>query len=814
MKRVICIALALLLALGALACSGKTEQLATQATAVPASTATAAPADVSAPATAVPTESPAPEPELPYWVFEYPYGSLRLNVDKSMPEQPQDDGTSILFADPEGAWTARFTPLSVQQTEIRLNNLTNSTESKKTFGYYRNVVIEDRTGVYVGDDIRATWLAFERDPDWVESQQGYTAGATEPHAYLLLDYGDIIIGPWGGLEIDISLPKKSTDPLDTALSDNELVTLLEGIDLIEGAAEQTVSLPGLSVSFPARWTPATDGKQTIWSGISGATKGSIYFGTSIYADPQEAAEYLNTAAQNDYRMLTFGGREWYGAVRTSTLQNSTLKGLELFTSFTEFHALYMKLNLNGWTSDEDFWAYTETDTFQRIMESVETDPKAFHNPEDDRRDASGFEANNINELSGYTGTETELVIPAVVGTTEIVGINTNLFKNNTDITSIVLSEGIVYIEYGAFQGCKNLKKVVLPNSLTYIDYHAFEDCTALETVTFGNGLTVISNEAFENCTSLQDVILPDTVQTIDKEAFRNAGDGTGRFVCPASGTQYMGASLYEAKFREVVIGPNADLSQGSILCGFVGESVSIGDGCAAIGEYFLMDPYVQDTKLKRVDLPQTVKTIGRSAFSGRLGLSAIDLGTVETLGESAFYRTGLVDIHVPGTVETIPASCFSNCVDAMTITIDEGVTFADEWAFEGCGRTWYKRWQYDWFTPEEAKTHPEYVENGTAPFDHFLTITLPSTLQKTGYGAFCNVFANVYMLWVTEPGLFPAEFDPDTFAGAQIGQIFFTQEAIEAYGDELDAIVSGFEDVGERAWYDEGKQVYWTEYKE
>lgn len=754
-------------------------------------------------------ETSKPEEELPYWTYAYDEASVNLHVSKTMPNAPENDGASVLFTDPEGAWTMRFTPLSVHQTGIHLSNLTNATESKKSFGYYQNAVVEDRTSAYGRSGIKVTYCAFERNPQWVEASMGYTTGATEAHAYLLFDYGDTIIGEWGGMEVELSLPTKSTDPLQPVLDEYEVQVLMNEIEFVESSAQKEVSIPGLSVNFPARWTPGSDGDHTIWSGISGETKGSIYFGSSIYADPKVAADYLNTAAENDYRTLTFAGREWYGEVRTSELSNSVLKTLELFTAFTEFHALYMKLNLTGWESDADFWAYLETDTCRAIMESVVTDPASFHNPEDDRRDASGFEANNINELSGYTGTATDLVIPSVVGTTEIIGINTDLFKNNTSLTSVELSEGITYIEYAAFRGCTNLKSVVLPNSLTYIDYHAFEDCTALESVTFGSGLITVDKEAFENCSSLKDVVLPDTVQLIADDAFRKAGDGTGRFVCPAKGVVYGTSALNGASFKTVEIGENADLSASHILAEFKGESVTIGDGCLALGEYFLTDSYTTDEALKTVSLPNTIKSIGKYAFSGRNGVSEINLGTVETLGESAFYKMGLVHIVVPGTVATIPNACFGSNSRVMTITIEEGVTFIDEWAFDGCGRATDGKWEYIRIAPEEASQHTDCVENGTEGYNRFVKISLPSTLQKTGYGAFCSIIGDVYMLWVTSPEMFPKEFDVRTFASAYIRQIFFTEETINAYGSQLDAIVSGFDYVDDVAWYDEGKIILW-----
>ncbi len=796
--RIGCIVLALCMALACFACTKPAEPQTPTATAAPDK-----PAENGPTATAEPT----PEP-LSYWVYDYAYGYMKITVDNDMPAEPQDDGKSLLFTDPNGKWTALFTPMTVSQKENTIHNITASAESKKNFGYYQNVVIEDRTGEYADKSIKVTYVAFERNPDWNSAQQGYTTGAQEAHAYWLFDYGDTYIGPWGGLAIEAALPEKTTDPIAPVLADKNLVTLIGNNEFVIGGGTQTVSIPGIAAEFPARWqNVSSDGKGTLWASIQGETKGSIYIGTTIYADPKVAAGYINPS----YRTLTFNGREWYGDVRTSALSDTTLKSLELFSDFTEYHAASVKLNLTGWTSDGDFWKYTESETFKAIMESLVLDPASFRNPEDAYKDASGFACNNINEISAYTGTEKDLVIPAVIGENQIVGINTDLFKNNTDITSVVISEGIMYVEYAAFRGCTNLKSVVLPNSLTYIDMHAFRDCTALESVTFGDGLIEIDNEAFEGCSSLGDVLLPASVARIGNNAFYRAGSGTGRFDCPAEGTVYGSAALAESRFTSVAIGANANLSDHHIMSCIETASVTIGEGCAELGEYFAWDTYDKDTKLVTVELPDTIKKIGKDAFYGRKGLESIDLGTVEELGESAFYGTGLKEIIVPGTVKAVPRSCFENCPYVMTITISEGVEWLDEWAFSYAGQHYDGVWEYKLFTEEEAAQYPEYVPNGSEPYSYYVKVYLPSTLQTTGYGAFCGIIGSVYMLWCTEPSMLPQSFDTGTFASSYLLQMYFTQEAIEAHGDAFDDYCKAFDRVGEIAWYeDTTKSVYWN----
>ena len=807
-KKLLAAVLALCLLLGALACAKPDEKplptVAPVETEAPA--ATVKPAETTAP-TAEP-KAPAKVDLVPFWTYEYEYGGMKITVSKTMAEGPADQGESLLFTDPEGAWTATFTPLSLRRTEQRLIELEKIAASVQGSAFYRNAVAEDQTGVYADESIRVSSLAFERNPDMENASDVYSS-FKEGHLILFFDFGNLMVKDWSGLEVDVALPAGSMDPLDTILGDEDLNILLHKNTFETRIASADIAFAGMKVSFPARWQPGTNDRDTLWATLYGEEKGSIYFGTYPSADPKVAAGYITP----DYRTLTFNGRAWYGGVITATLSGETTKRLELYTDFTAYHAAYVRLSILNCTDDEALWAYAEGDTFRSIMESVVLEPESFHNPEDDLKDAEGFECNNVNEISAYTGDATEILIPAQIGETQITGINTEVFKNNTAITKVVLAEGIQRIGYATFQGCTSLKEVVLPNSLTYINSYAFEGCTALESVTFGNGLQTIDTDAFRGCAALGDVLLPETVRKIGNNAFMNAGAGAGRFLSPADGVVYGYSVLNGARFSQVTFGPNADLSARSILYNAAVGSVTIGEGCVALGEDFLGDTDWDDTTLQSLTLPASLKVIPRYAISGRRGLTSLDLKNVEELGEGALSYTGLVDIVVPGTVKVVPNSCFSNCEDVLSITLEEGVEELGEFAFGEAGRRYQvKRWTYFLYTPEEAAEHPEVTPNGTPPFDNFIKVYVPSTLQKTGYGAFCGMIGYVYMNWLTDPAQFPSQWDVGTFASAYVRQVFFPQETIDAHMAALDALVSAFDRVDEVAYYDEGTtSAYWVD---
>ena len=127
-------------------------------------------------------------------------------------------------------------------------------------------------------------------------------------------------------------------------------------------------------------------------------------------------------------------------------------------------------------------------------------------------------------VSGYTGTATEVVIPAEVthedNTYKVTAIGYSAFWNNSDLTSVTIPEGVTRIEAIAFGSCTSLKSVTIPEGVTYIGDFAFDSCTSLKSVTIPEGVTHIGNRAFWDCTSLKSVSLPASLTVCDQAFYR------------------------------------------------------------------------------------------------------------------------------------------------------------------------------------------------------------------------------------------------------------------------------------------------------
>ena len=84
-------------------------------------------------------------------------------------------------------------------------------------------------------------------------------------------------------------------------------------------------------------------------------------------------------------------------------------------------------------------------------------------------------------ISGYTGTDTYLVIPSHIDGYEVAKIGESAFAGRK-ITTLIISEGIREIDWFSFYGCPTLTSVTLPKSLSSVGYGAFDGASSKLTI--------------------------------------------------------------------------------------------------------------------------------------------------------------------------------------------------------------------------------------------------------------------------------------------------------------------------------------------
>ena len=232
-------------------------------------------------------------------------------------------------------------------------------------------------------------------------------------------------------------------------------------------------------------------------------------------------------------------------------------------------------------------------------------------------------------------------------TLDVVGIASNAFEKCGVLTSVTIPNSVTSIGNQAFVSCASLTSVTIPNSVTSIGYYAFRDCSSLTSITIGSGVTSIGFCAFNGCSSLTSVTIPNSVTSIDSYAFNDCSSLTSITI------------------------PNSVTSIGSYAF----------DGCSS---------------LTSVTIPNSVTSIGYNAFSNCSSLTSIVVESGNTVYDSrndcnAIIKTatntligGCKNTIIPNSVTSIGSSAFHGCSGLTSITIPNSVTSIGDYAFAYC----------------------------------------------------------------------------------------------------------------------------------
>jgi len=193
------------------------------------------------------------------------------------------------------------------------------------------------------------------------------------------------------------------------------------------------------------------------------------------------------------------------------------------------------------SGDEDF-GFEDEEEFEEEEDEVDFRNIAGY-PMKDQTIQSGDFVYLLNaedgtaSICGYTGTETDVTIPAALDEHPVVSIENNAFYFS-GIESVTMPETMRTLGTMAFSQCASLKKVTLnegltqigdccfggdallaeismPESLETIGRAAFAACPLLEEVDFGPKLEAIGDQAFYGCAGLVKVSIPESTQFND-----------------------------------------------------------------------------------------------------------------------------------------------------------------------------------------------------------------------------------------------------------------------------------------------------------
>ncbi len=233
------------------------------------------------------------------------------------------------------------------------------------------------------------------------------------------------------------------------------------------------------------------------------------------------------------------------------------------------------------------------------------------------------------QITGYTGRDETLVIPARLGGYVVSSIGESAFYGCASISSVTISEGIVSIEDFAFESCTSLLTVTIPDSVLSVGENPFVDCDKLRYIVVSARHPALS---------------------------------------------VVGGVLFDKAEKRLICYPSA----------YAAEKYAVPEGTESIGAL----AFYGSKSLQEVIIPQSVAAIGESAFEGCSALQTVMLPqSITEIADRTFaWCSSLTEMTIPDGVLTIGDEAFTWCRKLQWAAVPESVEAIGENAFGWCSR--------------------------------------------------------------------------------------------------------------------------------
>ena len=205
-------------------------------------------------------------------------------------------------------------------------------------------------------------------------------------------------------------------------------------------------------------------------------------------------------------------------------------------------------------------------------------------------------------------------------------IEANAFSNCKAIEwgDIVFPKTLSFIGETAFANCDGIDSVMIPSNVKTLDERIFESCLNLTEATVADGVEKIGAFIFRNCGSIASLTIPfDVVPSYSKEDQNPDAVRTHAIIAAYVQSPDIDTSMRTAVYIPAWLGPYSDSYGNNTSIAYY--PTSLKKITVTSGTEILKDTFNGMECLEEVILPDTIKTIGDSAFSGCTGLTAFNV---------------------------------------------------------------------------------------------------------------------------------------------------------------------------------------------
>lgn len=374
----------------------------------------------------------------------------------------------------------------------------------------------------------------------------------------------------------------------------------------------------------------------------------------------------------------------------------------------------------------------------------------------------------------YFGSTDKVIVPS-----DVNDIN-GAFAGCKDIEHITLPQGLAIIGDQSFLNCTRLKEIVIQNGLQKIGRCAFMQCQSLDHIVIPEGVTAIEEFCFNYCQNLRYIVLPGTIEQIGSNDPEFSSFGIFDDNCISLSHIFIPEGTKE-KFKkffseEILVEGTPDeyfagvqereittIAEENLITNTTKQDIQEGwtdefgyrysaDGRRLLsrtgffqvvkdyqvkeGTVVICDGVFKDSSLETIDLPDSVKKIGDSAFSGCKHLKRIKIpSTINYFGTGVFSGcSSLQSISLPFSLEMIRKYMFNGCSSLKEINIPLGVKEIHERVFYNCSSL------KELIIPEGVEFIGDNAFGGCSKVQE---ITLPTTLREIEGNPFGNTISSI-----------------------------------------------------------------------